>query len=279
MIWLDPQPHPAEIHRLYRDGYYTDSPCSEPSSATIRFAKRAFSFDGPGKLEEWVRSLASVRSVADGSLMWLGRNGPGRLLDVGCGTGAFLERMRDRGWSVIGIEPDSTAAESARARGLDVRCTGIEDAELEDHSFDAITMSHVIEHVSDPVETLRRCNTLLSTNGRLVIVTPNSKSLGRKLFGNDWLGWDVPRHLHLFDQQNLATSAVKAGLAIERIGTTARSCFTMLPSTKVLTRGSVASRNRGALRMASLAFWMVEHLAARTAPRGEEILLIARRGS
>ena len=80
--------------------------------------------------------------------------GPGaRLLDIGCGNGSFLWQMRSLGWEVCGVEPDRKPAELARAAGLDVRVGLLPQVPLPETHFDAVTLSHVIEHLHDPVET------------------------------------------------------------------------------------------------------------------------------
>jgi SAM-dependent methyltransferase len=138
-------------------------------------------------------------------------------------------------------------------------------------------MSHVIEHVPDPVETLTLCHDLLRPGGRLIVVAPNSESLGRRWFRRDWLGWDVPRHLYTFTMNNLESCAHRAEFEVTELRTTARSCFHMLPSIRVLATASETARSRGLLRVATLGLWLGEHLASRFSPCGEEILMIARR--
>jgi SAM-dependent methyltransferase len=80
-----------------------------------------------------------------------------------------------------------------------------------DNSFDAITMSHVIEHVHDPVALLKECYRILKPAGYLVVTTPNINSWGHKKFEENWIHLDPPRHLHLFSQNTLQTCAEKAG--------------------------------------------------------------------
>jgi 2-polyprenyl-3-methyl-5-hydroxy-6-metoxy-1,4-benzoquinol methylase len=135
-----------------------------------------------------------------------------RLLDVGCGRGDFLDRMRRRGWAVEGLDVDSSALEQARAKhGLKVHMGPIEDLRFPGESFDAITMNHVIEHVHDPVSLLRECLRVLKPGGRLAAVTPNLAGLGHRRFGRNWRGLEPPRHLHLFTRKTLGECAARAG--------------------------------------------------------------------
>jgi SAM-dependent methyltransferase len=87
----------------------------------------------------------------------------------------------------------------------------LEDQHYPDASFDAVTLNHVIEHVPDPIQTLRECARILKKDGRLVILTPNSSSLGHRVFKQDWRGLEPPRHLHLFSMQSMRRTLELAG--------------------------------------------------------------------
>src|SRR5208283_4697550 len=113
----------------------------------------------------------------------------------GCGDGRFLALMRDAGWDVYGIEPDPVAAKVAqRELGTSVTVGALEDAGFPDEAFDAVTLSHVIEHVHDPVALLAECRRVLKPDGSVVIVTPNIRSLGHQKFQSLWRGLEPPRH-------------------------------------------------------------------------------------
>jgi SAM-dependent methyltransferase len=132
------------------------------------------------------------------------------LLDVGAGNGAFLRRMRDLGWDVMGHETDPVAAEVVRRAGIPCAEGPLDGAEL-GASFDAITMHHVIEHVHDPVHTLSTCRRLLEKGGTLWIATPNAESLGYRRFGGNWGGLECPRHLVVFSRRGLEVALRRAG--------------------------------------------------------------------
>jgi SAM-dependent methyltransferase len=140
--------------------------------------------------ESTVRGLAKPRQ-------------PARLLDVGFGDASFLRAMQRAGWEVAGLEPDPAAVGAARETGLHVEQGSLEEAPFEPRSFDAITLSHVVEHLHDPVSSLRACLELLRPRGVLWVATPNLEGRGHQRFGRDWFGLDPPRHLVLFTRRGL----------------------------------------------------------------------------
>ncbi|MGH2541897.1 MAG: class I SAM-dependent methyltransferase [Ardenticatenaceae bacterium] len=164
----------------------------------------------------------------------------GRLLDVGCATGIFLEGMRRFGWDVQGVEPSSYAARYARERfGLPVFEGHLEEAPLQARSFDVITLWDVLEHVHEPREVLARIHELLRAGGLLVMSLPNPDSLEARLFGRYWLGWDLPRHLNLFRPARLREHLAAQGFEVRTIRsfTSGYSMFLMSLEVYLNTRG------------------------------------------
>jgi SAM-dependent methyltransferase len=138
-----------------------------------------------------------------------------KVLDLGCGGGQWLSRIGDTGWQRFGADPDPRAASLARERGIEVRQGGIEAWSDAVGQFDALTMSHVIEHVHDPRRVLSGARDLLRPGGQLFIETPNIDALGHWFFGRAWRGLEAPRHLVLFNLKSLTLLLKQAGF--ERI--------------------------------------------------------------
>lgn len=134
-----------------------------------------------------------------------------RLLDVGCGNGEFLLSAQDAGWDVMGVEPDPKAAEVALRNNLNVLVGGIDLFDNQREIFDAITMSHVIEHVHNPRKLLFDSWRLLKPGGIIYVDTPNICSLGAKKFGINWRGLEIPRHLVLFNVDSLSSLLMEFG--------------------------------------------------------------------
>lgn len=122
----------------------------------------------------------------------------GTILDVGCGTGAFLSTMKQFGWKITGLEPDETARKKAfELYGLSVDSSD-KLFSLSPQSFDAITLWHVLEHVHNLHQYVERLRELLKPGGKLFIAVPNYTCYDEKVYKEFWAAYDVPRHLYHF---------------------------------------------------------------------------------
>jgi 2-polyprenyl-3-methyl-5-hydroxy-6-metoxy-1,4-benzoquinol methylase len=174
--------------------------------------------------------------------------GPGaRFLDVGCGNGSFLLQMQSLGWEVCGVEPDRKSAEQAQVAGLNVRVGYLPEAALPELHFDAIMLSHVIEHLHDPVTTLLCCWKLLKPGGTMVILTPNYEASGRIRFERHWRGLETPRHLVLFTENSLWKMMERCGFTVSRISRPSLSARTMFRTSYLLRCQSQCSQPPGRL--------------------------------
>jgi SAM-dependent methyltransferase len=140
----------------------------------------------------------------------------GQLLDVGCGTGLFLEEMqRNKRWQLTGLEPTTRAAHYMHEQlGIPVVQETFENAHLPPESLDVITLWHVLEHVYAPRYTLRKAWQALKPGGFLFFAIPNYESLSRVAFGRHWVGWDVPRHLYIFPRPVVQRLVAEAGFRV-----------------------------------------------------------------
>lgn len=146
-----------------------------------------------------------------GSVRFVAARSEQRLLDVGCGNGSYLELMRLLGWDGTGVDTDPTAVAAAVKAGFDVRLGTLFDAKFADGYFNVVTLSHVIEHVHDPVSLLAECRRVLAPGGELVVMTPNLESAVHRRFGCNWLHLDPPRHLVIFTIDSMRRALATAG--------------------------------------------------------------------
>lgn len=230
--YLNPRPTPESIGKLYEE-YYTHTPVQPADYAQLRLLGKVRRLLANGYrnyrfgLRERPASVWGVpvmmlippyRALLDSSGRHLPKCPKGRLLDVGCGNGDFLQLAQQAGWQAVGVEPDPKAVAIARARGLTVHHGGLETLSAESETYDGITMNHVIEHVHDPRTTLTHCYRLLKPGGWLWLETPNLDAQGHARYGEYWIGLDIPRHLVVFTDRALQQLLTEVGFArIERL--------------------------------------------------------------
>ncbi len=199
---VHPRPTAEELRRIYRHEYYEqDKPCM---------------------IEHQAEDAPWWRLVDDRRLEFLEREAPAApcrsLLDVGCGTGRFLLRARERGWQVRGLEPSRRAAAHAREQGLAVEECFLDEYQADQTApFAAVTMHEVLEHIPDPGALVRRCVELLAPGGLLALSVPNDYSplqgVLRDLGTRPW--WVAPpHHLNFFDFASLRGLLERSGLAV-----------------------------------------------------------------
>ena len=141
----------------------------------------------------------------------------GAVLDIGCGTGAFLHTMQQAGWTITGLEPDETARKKA-AELYSIQPQSPDHLfQLPDRSFHAITMWHVLEHVHDLHGYLKQIATLLHPEGKLFIAVPNYTSHDAAVYNENWAAYDVPRHLYHFSPESMESLLTTYNLQLTTI--------------------------------------------------------------
>lgn len=267
-IWLNPRPDAASLPLAY-ESYYThnediESPPTTGTGGLIwqfihgylnrrfgmhrqpanRLGHLIFSCLEPWrlKLDYYGRHLTRCRFPT-----------PGLLLDVGCGNGSFLARAAEMGWQVVGCEPDPKAAEVCRDLGCRVLDGDAFNPGLDNHQFDVITLSHVIEHVEDQRALLRRLFSLLKPNGQLWLALPNPESIGFRAFGEAWSVLHPPFHLCIPSQTIVVSLLADAGfenIGFRRRGSHIRRIWDISQNIAIRDASSVPSRFRfGLLRI------------------------------
>ena len=141
----------------------------------------------------------------------------GNVLDIGCGTGEFLNVCKQAQWDVIGIEPSTDARQMAiNNYSLNV----LKEAEIKNlpsESFDVITMWHVLEHVPKLNERIEDLKRLIKPTGIIIIAVPNCNSLDAKIYKENWAAYDVPRHLYHFVPKDIESIFKKHDLKMFKV--------------------------------------------------------------
>ena len=190
LVRIDPMPTPEVLNLAYPCHYHA---YAAPKSAITRL----------------LLSLARRRTAA--RLAASLPSGAG-VFDIGCSTGLLLEAIgKRRPARLFGVEYKPQAAEAARRRGISCQTGELEDADVEPASMDLAILHHVLEHVREPVETLRRTASILKPGARLVGELPNLDSWDARLFGRYWGGGHAPRHLWHFTPATLEAALRHAG--------------------------------------------------------------------
>jgi SAM-dependent methyltransferase len=215
MIYLSPMPNSDVIRSYYGAGYTPHAP-ADASAIRRRLGRPLNRFVvrhrlAPSSPRSGLRRAAAALMAPFAMADTLMPHGRCRLLEVGCGSGRWMYRHRLLGWQTEGVEPSEDACREASSLGLPVHHGDIFSVPT-DRRYDVIAFRSVLEHVWNPVETLRRARDLLAPGGRLVLSVPNIASWSFRRFGTFWYPLDPPRHLLQFTSQSLVLLGRRANL-------------------------------------------------------------------
>lgn len=198
LVYQNPRPAPGEMDQHYPPEYESFLDLSDP-----------------GQTSWLLRKAINYGSRKRGRFITRHRHS-GRLLDIGCATGFFLNGMRKQGdWELHGVEVNPYAAQIAREKhNLQVRIGTLRESSYSDSYFDAVTMWDVLEHLHDPLANLEEIARILAPDGILIIRVPNLDSWDARIFKHNWAGFDSPRHLYVFSPRTLDQLLDRAGFDI-----------------------------------------------------------------
>lgn len=197
LIRLEPRPQPRELARYYPERYWF-SPAG-----------------GLGRLEEMYRRLVLRDHLSFVQKALANSDGDGFLLDVGCGNGLLLSLLRHP--KILGLDLSAKALSIAwKQNGVPGACADLGDVPLRHGTCSVVTMFHVVEHLGNPVRYLEAARDLLTPRGRLVVQVPNASCWQFMLFGRNWNGIDVPRHLFNYRQRDIENLLDFCGFEIMR---------------------------------------------------------------
>jgi 2-polyprenyl-3-methyl-5-hydroxy-6-metoxy-1,4-benzoquinol methylase len=203
-LYVNPRPPIEDVQRLY-DEHYFQNPAFTATDHDAYFGYMDYLRDRENIQRRLRDVLARVEAHVDGP--------PGRLLDVGCGPGFFVEVAALAGWDAWGVDLNKHAVEWANEHVTDRVRHGTADAlEFDAASFDCVTLFDVVEHLDDPARELAQVAQVVRPGGLLVVVTPDAGALVSRLLGRRWLELKrTPEHLHFFSRATLALALAGAG--------------------------------------------------------------------
>lgn len=197
VVFLNPMYSEDELTPLYPQDYYAHN-------KIIR----------SGGIKERVKQVLGMRIHTKDPAF----SKPGRVLDIGCGSGWFLEEMRDEGWETFGVEINPDGARRGReVAGLDIRTGTLQDANFPSEYFDYVRSNHSFEHISHPNETLSEIHRILKSDGKLMIGVPNIASFNATMFGRYWWYLGAPVHTFNYTPHALSRLLEKQNFVVEKI--------------------------------------------------------------
>lgn len=217
LVYVNPRPKKEELRKYYPENYYAyvnniDNKESFRKKVKNYLIEIAGGYRKVKIIGGIIKKLSKIILLG---VVPLKKNG--KLLDVGCGNGDFLEWHKDHGWDVYGIEINQNAVNICRRKGLKVIHGELQDGLFADETFDVITLSQVIEHLPDPSATIRIIQKILKKDGLLIIGLPNWGCYDRKVFGPDWTPLEIPRHLYHFEPFTIQKLLEKYDFKIQEI--------------------------------------------------------------
>ena len=225
MVYINPQPDNNELQAYYPDDYCPHRKKKVDSGLKKHRMLKEFIlrwyYGCPVNKNtpppKWVRNLLKpflfFLSLSTLKNM-IHYHGGGEILDVGCGNGGWLTKLKSAGWKTNGVEIDAPAAKMANEAGLSVFCGTLIEAKFPDNSFDVVRLHYVFEHLINPKETLDEINRILKPDGICLIRIPNIDSAMFKLFKNNWFALDIPRHVFHYTPKTFSALAEQHNLKV-----------------------------------------------------------------
>ena len=192
-LFTDPIPSKETIGKYYKsDNYISHSGTKKGLINSVYHIVRNYQIS---KKEQLISALTNKK----------------KLLDIGCGTGEFVQFCKEKGWQVFGTEPDTKTRSRVQIERV---YSDIWAQKLSKETFSVVTMWHVLEHVYELNYSLKKIVSLIEKNGFLVVAVPNHDSFDAKKYKENWVAYDVPIHLHHFRKEDIKNLCAKHDLKL-----------------------------------------------------------------
>ncbi|MBN1898908.1 MAG: class I SAM-dependent methyltransferase, partial [Spirochaetes bacterium] len=196
LVFLNPMPGKEDLNRLYpQDSYY--------SYQNFLQKKKSWKY----RLERFFIRIETKDPLLE----------PGKLLDIGCGSGSFLYDMRKKGWETFGVEISKNACDTGKRSGLNIFCGTLAEARFKKDQFDYIRSNHSFEHMVDPNRTLEEMRRILKPGGKVLIGVPHIKSMNATVFKEYWYYLGAPFHPFNYSVITLQKMLEKHGFIVEKV--------------------------------------------------------------
>jgi SAM-dependent methyltransferase len=193
LVFMDPMPSVADLAALYPEDYYSFRP-PQLQPTWRRAVKRWFGLQRYTYLPHFEK--------------------PGRMLDLGCGSGDYMLEMKARGWETYGSELSASAAAAGRRARLDIRSGELRTAGFPSEYFDFVRLNHSLEHIPNPLEVLPEVRRVLKPGGKLFIGVPNINGLWARVFGRYWWYLTLPVHAFQYSPATLTMLLERTGFKV-----------------------------------------------------------------
>lgn len=201
-VYVSPRPDPEELYALYGETYFNND-----ESGVVGYT-------------DYIKDEPNIRRTSQRRLKHLEQFvAPGKLLDVGCATGFFIDEAQRRGWAVEGLDVSAFGVDHARTHyGVAAYHSALTEIELPAGAYDMVTMWDVIEHVPDPKAYVHKAAELLRSGGVISLATPDVDSLPARLAGRRWVGYKLSEeHVYYFSIKTLSRMLDEAGLEVVNV--------------------------------------------------------------
>lgn len=203
LAYVRPRPTDSDLHTFYNESYYASDQAGSMGFTEYR------------RHEPGIRLVARERLTTMRTYLQ-----PGRLLDVGCAYGFFLDAAREAGWDAVGVELAAAAAARARTEfDLDVRAGTLHEQAWPDGAFDAVTLWDALEHTLDPLAILREVHRILRPGGYCFLTVPDAGTWIARLLGRHWFGYrKAGEHTFFFTRDTVRTALARTEFTTVHVG-------------------------------------------------------------
>ena len=208
LFYINPQPTREEIDLFYPPEYAAHQNGKDFKKKDPNWKRKMKRYLGLRQ-----EPFFKIKGTPPHQKFWRG----GKILDIGCGSGQLLERLKESGWQCYGVELSPLASQKTRGLGLNIFTGDLLSALYPADFFDVVVLNHTFEHLPHPNAILKEIHRILKTEGLLQIYLPNIQSLAAKIFQSYWFNLDLPRHLYHYAPATLKRMLQKHGFEVQKI--------------------------------------------------------------